>query len=328
MVDLIIPTWKARNTLPAALDSLVAQTKKLFIVTIVQDADGEDYSDIIEEYHRRGLKIRLIQMEQNGGPGLARQRGMDTDTMSKYFMFMDSDDILNPRAIEVLTREIELNNADMIFSNFLVDKPGVPAMVMDVDSTPCTWTHGKVYRAEYLRKNNIRFHPELRLNEDSYFNLVATNCTTNKIKIHEVTYIWHQTPTSLTRKDGEVGFFTRGWAQYITSQVYGLQDIGARLGQLDPNLAAATFINMYTQHMKAMCNQIAEKCSVEDFNSVARKLGTLKNDKVIMEAVRTKQFWEYISKNLKGCEMFDDHLIFYKMRFCDWMQAYITEELV
>ena len=49
MVNLIIPTYKARDTLPAALDSLVAQTKKLFIITIVQDADDEDYTDIIQE---------------------------------------------------------------------------------------------------------------------------------------------------------------------------------------------------------------------------------------------------------------------------------------
>ena len=37
MVNVIIPTYKARETLPAALDSLVAQTKKMFIVTISQD---------------------------------------------------------------------------------------------------------------------------------------------------------------------------------------------------------------------------------------------------------------------------------------------------
>ena len=72
IVNLIIPTYKARDTLPAALDSLVAQTKKLFIITIVQDADNEDYIDIIQEYRRRGLQIKLLQMPENGGPGLAR----------------------------------------------------------------------------------------------------------------------------------------------------------------------------------------------------------------------------------------------------------------
>ena len=38
--NIIIPTYKARETLPKALDSLVAQTKDMFLVTIVQDGDG------------------------------------------------------------------------------------------------------------------------------------------------------------------------------------------------------------------------------------------------------------------------------------------------
>ena len=61
IVNIIIPTYKARETLPKALDSLVAQTKDMFLVTIVQDGDGEDYSDIVTEYKRRGLKNLFAQ---------------------------------------------------------------------------------------------------------------------------------------------------------------------------------------------------------------------------------------------------------------------------
>ena len=328
MVDLIIPTYKARDTLPAALDSLVAQTKKLFIVTIVQDADGEDYTDIVEEYRRRGLKIRLLKMEQNSGPGMARQYGMDKDSMSKFFMFMDSDDILNPRAIEVLTREAEMTNSDIVVSDFIVDTKGEPGMVMSVDNTPCTWTHGKIYKAEFLRKNNIRFHPSLRLNEDSYFNLVATNCTQNKVKIHEVTYIWHQNNNSLTRAEGQVGFFVKSWVQYVYSQVWGLNDIIDRIGPIQPELVAATLINIYTHHMKALGVEISKQCKMDDFINVEQMLGTLKENPTIVDAIHAKQFWEYISRNLKGCEMFDNNLVFYKMRFCDWMRKYVIDSLV
>ena len=105
IVDVIIPTYKARETLPKALDSLVAQTKKLFIVTIIQDGDGEDYSDIIEEYRRRGLQLFLISLKENKGPGGARQAGIDANKMCDYLMFLDADDMLMPRAIEILYHE-------------------------------------------------------------------------------------------------------------------------------------------------------------------------------------------------------------------------------
>ena len=62
MVGVIIPTYKAKDVLPHALDSLVAQTKRMFIVCISIDGDDEDYSEIIEEYKRRGLKICVIRI--------------------------------------------------------------------------------------------------------------------------------------------------------------------------------------------------------------------------------------------------------------------------
>ena len=94
----------------------------MFIVTIVQDCDDEDYTDIIKTYKERGLKCRLIKTPQNMGPGVARQYGMDSDRMSDYFMFVDSDDILMPRAVEVLSREIQINKKDLVASDFLVER--------------------------------------------------------------------------------------------------------------------------------------------------------------------------------------------------------------
>lgn len=307
---------------------MVAQTKKLFIVTIVQDCDEEDYTDILDEYRRRGLKIRLLQMENNVGPGLARQYGMDRDTMCKYFMFMDSDDMLNPRAIEVLTQEAEKNNADVVSSDFMVNIKGQPSFVMNVDKTPCTWTHGKIYKADYLRKKNIRFSPVLRLNEDSYFNLVAINCAERKFRIHEITYLWHQNQNSLTRQDGDIGFFMKSWGQYLYSQVQGLIDISERNELIDPGLVAATFINMYTHHMKAESKMLKDQCKEEDYKFVESQIARLKDNEKIMNCVHSKEFWMYIEHNLKGCETFGNALIFYKLKFCDWMREYVAEDMV
>lgn len=139
MLGIIIPIYKARDTLPKALDSLVAQTKTMFLVTLVQDCDGEDYSDIIEEYKRRGLHINLVQMEKNVGPGLARQRGIDVNERCEYLMFLDSDDMLLPEAVEVLTREISVNKADIAASSIIAEMPHKPSMPLPVETTPVQW---------------------------------------------------------------------------------------------------------------------------------------------------------------------------------------------
>lgn len=316
MVDLIIPTYKARDTLPKALDSLLTQTKQLFITTIVQDCDGEDYSDIIEEYRKRGLQIRYICTEENIGPGRARQYAMDTDTMCDYFMFMDSDDMLMPRAIEVLYKEAKLKNADIVISSFIAERNHQPGLYLDVDTTPVTWTHGKIYKAQYLRDNNIRFADCLRLNEDSYFNLVAVNCAKEKYKIKEVTYLWRDTPSSLTRMAGTEGFFKNSWKEYIYSQVQGLLDIERITGEIEPTLAAATINNMYNHTMEAIYHNL-------DVTEIIPLCQRLKGSKALNTVMQNSTFWTTIHNIVKGSQLTKNNLIFYKMRFCDWFAQFV-----
>lgn len=320
MVDIIIPTYKARETLPKALDSLVAQTKKMFIVTIVQDCDGEDYSDIIEEYKRRGLVIRWIPLEENCGPGGARQAGMDTDKMSEYFMFMDADDMLMPRAVELLSREITLHNADIASSDFIAERKATPGVLMDVFEVPVTWCHGRIYRAKYLRDNNIRFLDGLRINEDAYFNLIAHNCTKNKIKVKEVTYLWRDNKNSLTRSDNNEDFFKRTWETYITSQVEALLRIIELKGEITPDLLGATLLYVYHYWMIARHYKIIN-------DNITMELLKLKNNPVLIDGLKEEVFWQHITQNLKGCTFWGDNVIFYQERFVDWLKKYIADNL-
>ena len=320
MVDVIIPTFHARETLPKALDSLVAQTKKLFIVTIVQDADGEDYTDIIEEYRRRGLQIRWIPLKENRGPGGARQAGMDSDRMCEYFMFLDADDMLMPRAVELLSREITLHNADIASSDFIAERRATPGVLMDVFEVPVTWWHGRIYRAEYLRKNNIRFLEGLRINEDAYFNLIAHNCTKNKIKLKEVTYLWRDNKNSLTRSDNKEDFFKSTWETYITSQVEALLRIIELKGEVAPDLLGATLLYIYHYWMIAKHYKVIN-------TSIILELLKLKNDPVLINSLKEEAFWQHITQNLKGCTFWGDNVIFYKDRFVDWLKDYIADSL-
>ena len=320
MVDVIIPTYKARETLPKALDSLVAQTKKMFITTIVQDADEEDYSDIIEEYKKRGLSIRLVTLKDNRGPGGARQAGMDTDKMCDYFMFMDADDMLMPRAVELLYREVKLHDADIASSDFIAEREATPGFLMDVFETPVTWCHGRIYKAKYLRDNNIRFLDGLRLNEDAYFNLIAHNCTSNKIKIKEVTYLWRDNKNSLTRVQNNHEFFVRSWKDYLTSQVEATLKIIELKGEVAPDLLGATLLYLYHYWMIALHYNLVNDEAKEE-------LLKLKDNPILKQTLNQENFWRYIVANLKGGTIWEDDLIFYKVRFNDWLKEYITDSL-
>ena len=308
MVDVIIPTYKARETLPKALDSLVAQTKKTFIVTIVQDCDGEDYLDIIEEYRRRGLSIRLLSLQSNKGPGGARQAGID------------ADDMYAPRAIEMLTREAMGNNADIVSSDFIAERHATPGVLMDVMSVPVTWCHGRIYKKKFLQDNNIRFLEGLRVNEDAYFNLIAHNCATRKYKIKEVTYIWRDNKNSITRCENKEDFFKRTWETYITSQVEALLKLIEIKGKIDPNLLGATLLYVYHYWMIARHYKVVNE-------GIEKELLKIKNNPIIIDSLTEEAFWNHVVENLKGCTLWEDNIIFYQERFCDWLKEYIADSL-
>lgn len=319
MLNVIIPIFRARETLPAALDSLVAQTYKMFTVTLVNDCDGLDYSDIIEEYTHRGLHFFYLQTEVNSGPGVARQTAIDASDMFDYIMFMDADDMMLPRCVEVLYKEAKKGDYDILTSSFLNERNYQAAVLMDVNSTPITWTHGKIYRTAYLKEKNIRFLPDLRLNEDSYFNLVAWNGTENRDRIGECLYLWRDNPNSLTRQGETHDFFYKSWDGYIYSQSMGLIKLFEIVGEkFPPALLAATLINMYKFMMQAL------HLEVKNYAEGERKAHLITGHETLLKVMNTKDFWFYIRDHLPACQLIaENELFFYKQRFIDWIEMYV-----
>ena len=53
MVNIVIPYYKSEKTIRDTFNSLVAQTKKMFIVTLVDDCSDDNIKDIISEYSKK-----------------------------------------------------------------------------------------------------------------------------------------------------------------------------------------------------------------------------------------------------------------------------------
>lgn len=216
MINIIIPCYNSRETLPKTLDSLVAQTQRRFFVTIVDDCSEEDIDDIVEEYSKR-LNISYLRLEENGGPGVARQAGIDNNRMCEYLMFLDSDDMLMPQAIEVLNREVNLHKPDILVSGFIQqNKYGIDQNIHSDKNM--TWVHGKVYSYKFLVDNNIHFPEGLRINEDGAFNTMAFGISNNVYRTSVITTLWVDNKNSLTRSDKN--FSVSCLPDYIDGQVY------------------------------------------------------------------------------------------------------------
>lgn len=292
----------------------------MFLVCLSIDGDDEDYSEIVEEYTRRGLKIKVIRSETNGGPGLARQAGINAMApMCDYLMFLDTDDLLMPQAVERLYEEAKRQNADVIQSSIIADATAAPDRVMVASQTPVTWTHGKIYRTKYLLDNKIEFISEIRLNEDSYFNVVAFNCTDHKYMLDECLYFWYDNPNSLTRRDTNE-FFLISWEQYILSQVRGMK----RIEEISPShmngvLLGLTSINIFWHHVQARNRGLDE-------TKFRQYMAEWKEVPHFQQIISTNEFWNAVTENLKASIIEGGNLIFPKQNFADWVNEFIKKD--
>ena len=199
MLNIIIPCYNCKDTLSDTLNSLISQTQKKFLVTTVEDGLDDDIKDIVNQYKNK-LNIRHIRQWENKGPGSARQKGFDSENMCEYVLFLDSDDMLMPHAVEVLNRESQVHKPDILMSNFVQhQKYGISGTIPNKNNA--TWLHGKVYRRKFLEDNNIRFSEKIKYNEDSVFNTIAFNMTNNIYKTDAVTVLWVDNKNSITRSN-------------------------------------------------------------------------------------------------------------------------------
>ncbi len=320
MLEIGIPVYQARDTLPILLDSLVSQTRKKFIVCLSIDGDGQDYSDIINIYENRGLNIRVINAKENGGPGIARQRVLDT-TQCEFLMFADADDMLMPRAVEILFKGITTAGYDILRSSFIRESGNsTNDIVLNAQSNVVTWFHGKIYRVNYLKRINAHFLPDLRTDEDAYFNIIAWNCTENKGYIDEITYIWRDNVNSVTRKGSKTDYFIRTHMNYISGQVRALPRIYELNGSLNNIFVANTLINIYYYYMQAKFY----KCDVEEMDNCISALGSEPWMAAWMSDVAV---WNHIINTLKVGAAYDNNIIvFFQEDFFTWVTRLMKGE--
>lgn len=87
-VSAIIPTWNRRELVLRALESVLAQTRPVDEIIVVDDGSTDGTGAAIAARH--GDRVRHVWQE-NAGVSAARNRGMEL-ARGRYFALLDSDD--------------------------------------------------------------------------------------------------------------------------------------------------------------------------------------------------------------------------------------------
>ena len=115
-VSIVVPMYNVEKYIGECLDSVLAQTFTDYELLVVDDCSTDKSCEIVESYIPKfDGRLNLIKSEKNSGgcPGIPRNIGIDA-ARGEYIMFVDSDDVITPTALEGLYPIAKKFNADLL----------------------------------------------------------------------------------------------------------------------------------------------------------------------------------------------------------------------
>lgn len=117
LVSVVIPIYNVELYLKKCILSVMVQTYTNIEIILVDDGSTDGSAKICASLADKDQRINVIH-KQNGGLSDARNVGID-ESLGKYLTFVDSDDYISSKMIEVLVNSILINECDIATCNIV-----------------------------------------------------------------------------------------------------------------------------------------------------------------------------------------------------------------
>jgi glycosyltransferase involved in cell wall biosynthesis/peptidoglycan/xylan/chitin deacetylase (PgdA/CDA1 family) len=108
LVSVIVPVKDRLPLLQECVASVLAQTWAPLELILVDDGSSEDTASYCAELAAAHPAVRSLRLEGTGRPGLVREAGRQI-ARGEFIHYLDSDDLLRPRKLEVHVRALRAN---------------------------------------------------------------------------------------------------------------------------------------------------------------------------------------------------------------------------
>ncbi len=112
-ISIVIAAYNVEGYIRRCLDSLVNQTFQNIEIIVVNDGSTDRTEEIIQEYVEQYPERVFLHTKKNEGQGVARNTGLAIAS-GEYIGFVDSDDFVDSRMYELLYREAEEKECDLV----------------------------------------------------------------------------------------------------------------------------------------------------------------------------------------------------------------------
>lgn len=202
LVTVVVPIYKTKEYLSQCVQSILSQSYSNLEIILVDDGSPDECPALCDAYAAQDERIRVIHKE-NGGLSSVREAGIQSAS-GEYVMIVDSDDWLEPEAVESCVEVAERDKADCVMFGYIREYSSkhieTPLFEKDFSYSKAhseTCVHRrivglmgeelrepqridslssvcmKLYRADVARKGRIVSERVVGTSEDTIFNLYA-----------------------------------------------------------------------------------------------------------------------------------------------------------
>lgn len=188
MISILLPVYNSQKYLPNCLDSILNQSYGDFELIIVNDGSIDNSGSIIEEYAKKDNRIKYFYKDNE--KSISKTRNYLLDKISgDYFIFIDSDDVIDKDFLKILLETINKTNSDIVSCGFKIIN--MPTLIKkgygkkEVDSSKALEQmlfSGRFYAVwnkliKVEKAKGIRFDESLNYGEDLvyFFNLLKSD---------------------------------------------------------------------------------------------------------------------------------------------------------
>ena len=115
-VSIIIPVYNEEKWIRQTIENLKEQTYKKYEIILIDDGSTDKSKQIILEY-TDDENIRLISLEKNVGPAIARNEGLKIAT-GRFICFQDADDLWDKHKLEKQINFMKKNDCAFSYTAF------------------------------------------------------------------------------------------------------------------------------------------------------------------------------------------------------------------
>ncbi len=181
-ISIVIPAYNREKDIEKCISSLINQLDDSTEIVIVDDGSDDNTQSVCQRYLKEN--VRFIKQEHSG-VSAARNNGIQNSN-GKYITFIDSDDFAGENYIEILKDAVKNEPEFVVFKSFerqgrnkkfykssneieLGENIPIEKIYPTLISQRINNVWLKLFKADIIKENNIRFNKNLIIAEDYIF---------------------------------------------------------------------------------------------------------------------------------------------------------------